>query len=105
MDLYLLLAEFSVCTVNYGPSIFPSIYGPSAKREGHKSIENKTPKVVSVDALVYGSIMGFYLNLEKLGKPERRAFLLPPYPPPLLTPATQAKFMLSVVARMELNLF
>ena len=38
---------------------------------------NKTPKVVSVpwDALVYGSIMAFYLNLEKLGKPERCVML------------------------------
>ena len=35
---YLLLAEFSVRTVNYGPSFFPSIYGPSVKRAGHKSI-------------------------------------------------------------------
>ena len=38
-DTYLLLAEFSVRTVNYGPSFFPSIYGPSAKRAGHKSME------------------------------------------------------------------
>ena len=36
---YLLLAEFSVRTVNYGPRFFPSIYGPSAKRAGHKSAE------------------------------------------------------------------
>ena len=27
------------------------------------------------DALVYGSIMAFYLNLEKLGKPERCVML------------------------------
>ena len=41
---YLLLAEFSVRTVNYGPSFFPSIYGPSAKRGGHKSMEkNEDP--------------------------------------------------------------
>ena len=32
LNKYLLLAEFSVRTVNYGPSFFPSIYGPSAKR-------------------------------------------------------------------------
>ena len=38
---YLLLAEFSVRTVNYEPSFFPSIYGPSAKRAGHKSMETK----------------------------------------------------------------
>ena len=30
--LYLLLAEFSVRTVNHGPSFFPSIYGPRASR-------------------------------------------------------------------------
>ena len=41
---YLLLAEFLVRTVNYGPSFFPSIYGPSAKRAGHKSMEkNEDP--------------------------------------------------------------
>ena len=41
---YLLLAEFSVRTVNYGTSFFPSIYGPSAKRAGHKSTEkNEDP--------------------------------------------------------------
>ena len=34
----LLLAEFSVRTVNYGPSFFASIYGPSARRAGHKSM-------------------------------------------------------------------
>ena len=28
--IYLLLAEFSVRTVNYGPSFFPSIYGARA---------------------------------------------------------------------------
>ena len=43
-DKYLLLAEFSVRTVNYGPSFFPSIYGPSATRAGHKSMEkNEDP--------------------------------------------------------------
>ena len=41
---YLLLAEFSVRTVIYEPSFFPSIYGPSAKRAGHKSMEkNEDP--------------------------------------------------------------
>ena len=41
---YLLLAEFSVRTLNYGPSFFPSIYGPSAKHAGHKSMEkNEDP--------------------------------------------------------------
>ena len=35
--MYLLLTEFEVRTVSYGPSVSSSIYGPSAKREGHKS--------------------------------------------------------------------
>ena len=34
---YLLLTEFEGRTVSYGPSFSPSIYGPSAKRAGHKS--------------------------------------------------------------------
>ena len=34
----LLLTEFSVRTVNYGPSFFPLICGPRAKRAGHKSL-------------------------------------------------------------------
>ena len=38
-NTYLLLVEFSVRTVNYGPSFFPSIYGPSATCAGHKSME------------------------------------------------------------------
>ena len=38
-NTYLLLAEFSVRTVNYGPSFFPSIYGLSVKHAGHKSME------------------------------------------------------------------
>ena len=43
-NIYLLLAEFSVRIVNYGPSFFPSIYGASAKRTGHKSMEkNEDP--------------------------------------------------------------
>ena len=36
-DKYLLLTEFEVCTVSYGPSFFPLIYDPSAKRAGHTS--------------------------------------------------------------------
>ena len=39
LHTYFLLAEFSVRTVNYGPSFFPSIYGPSAKHAGRKSME------------------------------------------------------------------
>ena len=43
-NIYLLLAEFSVGTVKYEPSFFPSIYGPGAKRAGHKSMEkNEDP--------------------------------------------------------------
>ena len=43
-NIYLLLAEFSVRTVNYRPSFFPSIYGPSVKHTGHKSMEqNEDP--------------------------------------------------------------
>ena len=38
-NIYLLLAEFSVRSVNYGPSFFASIYGPSARRAGHKLME------------------------------------------------------------------
>ena len=42
--IYLLLAEFSVRTVNYEPSFFPSICGLSAKRAGHKSMgKNEDP--------------------------------------------------------------
>ena len=41
---YLLLTKFEVRTVSYGPSFFPLIYGPSAKRAGHKSTgKNKDP--------------------------------------------------------------
>ena len=32
--LHLLLPEFEVCTVSYGPSFFLLIYSPSAKRTG-----------------------------------------------------------------------
>ena len=43
-NIYLLLIEFEVRTVKYGPSFFPSIYGPSAKRAGHKSMgKNEDP--------------------------------------------------------------
>ena len=39
---YLLLAECEVRTASYGPSFFPSFYGPSAKRAGHENKEGKT---------------------------------------------------------------
>ena len=35
----LLASFFSVHTVNYGPSFFPSIYGPRSSHLGHKSME------------------------------------------------------------------
>ena len=42
--LYLLLTEFEVRTVSYGPSFFPLIYGPSAKRAGYESTgKNEDP--------------------------------------------------------------
>ena len=34
---YLLITEFEIRTVSYGPSCFPFAYGPSAKRADHKS--------------------------------------------------------------------
>ena len=37
----LLLAECEVRTASYGPSFFPSFYGPSAKRAGHENKEGK----------------------------------------------------------------
>ena len=44
VNKYLLLTEFEGRTVNYGPRFSPSIYGPSAKRAGHKSKgKNKGP--------------------------------------------------------------
>ena len=43
-NIYLLLTEFEVRTVSYGPSFFPFAYGPSAKRAGHKSTgKNEDP--------------------------------------------------------------
>ena len=39
--IYLLLSECEVRTASYGPSIFPSFYGPSAKRAGHENKEGK----------------------------------------------------------------
>ena len=42
---YLLLTEFEGRTVSNGPSFFSSIYGPSAKRAGHKSKGKKRGSV------------------------------------------------------------
>ena len=44
LNKYLLLTEFEVRTVSYGPSFFLLIYGPSAKRAGHKATgKNEDP--------------------------------------------------------------
>ena len=45
-DKYLLLAEFSVRTVNYGLNFFPSIYDPGAKCVGHKSMEKTRIRIL-----------------------------------------------------------
>ena len=37
----LLLAECEVCMASYGPSFFPSFYGPSTKRASHENKEGK----------------------------------------------------------------
>ena len=41
VNKYFLLAECEVRTASYGPSFFPSFYGPSAKRAGHENKEGK----------------------------------------------------------------
>ena len=41
----LLLTGFKGRTVSYGPSFFPSNYGPGAKRAGHKSKGKKRGSV------------------------------------------------------------
>ena len=38
---YLLLVDCEVRTASYGPSFFPSFYGPSAERAGHENKEGK----------------------------------------------------------------
>ena len=44
VNKYLLPTEFEVRIVSYGPSFFPLIYGPNAKRSGHKSTgKNEDP--------------------------------------------------------------
>ena len=48
VNKYLLLAEFSVRTVNYGPSFFPSINGPRASR----GPENRLSHIIKI--LLYG---------------------------------------------------
>ena len=58
---HLISLVFSVRTVNYGSSFFPSIYGPRALRLGHKSMEENL-----VRNLQYGPktrpIRGIYLT-------------------------------------------
>ena len=61
-------------------------YKPNANDKGKENnaiffkpgqVYEKTRRLKSFpwDALVHGSIMAFYLNLEKLGKPERCVML------------------------------
>ena len=50
LGVYLLLAECEVHMASYGPSFYPSFYGPSAKRAGH---ENKEGKKTRIDNLPY----------------------------------------------------
>ena len=42
---YLLLTEFEVRTVSYGPSFFPLIYGPSAKLTVWTEKTNEVSKI------------------------------------------------------------
>ena len=61
---YLLLTEFEGRTVSYGPSFFPSIYGPSAKCAGHMSKgENEDPDEDSDDSEI-NFIAGYELEDE-----------------------------------------
>ena len=59
---HLIRLFFSVRTVNYGSSFFPSIYGPRASRLGHKWMEKS-----SVGNLQYGPktrlIRGIYISV------------------------------------------
>ena len=82
--------QVSVAPKNvYRPSIFfflhhfpvalavnksPAVYALSPALDGLWT-ETRRLKSFPWDALVYGSIMAFYLNLEKLGKPERCVML------------------------------
>ena len=75
---HLIRLFFSVRTVNYGSSFFPSIYGPPASRLGHKWMEKS-----SVGNLQYGPktrlIRGIYisvrLNIYICYSPARRSVL------------------------------
>ena len=68
---YLLLIEFEVRTVKYGPSFFPSIYGPSAKRAGHKSTgKNEDPYfTVRTEENEVNKI--FIISLESFWRPKQ----------------------------------
>ena len=73
---YLLLTEFEGRTVSYGPSFFllDSIYGPSAKRAGHKSKgkkpgsvtyktdrENEVSKIFTISLLYVWGVQEWFL--------------------------------------------
>ena len=75
---YLLLTEFEVRTVSYGPSFFPLIYGPSAKRVGYKSTgkkrgsvtystdrENEVSKIFIISLRLTGARQGNYCSLSE----------------------------------------
>ena len=73
LDIYLLLADCEVRTASYGPILFPSFYGPSAKRASHENKEgkNEDPKLAVrteqtrlIRCLLYGFVD--YSNFEKV---------------------------------------
>ena len=71
---YLLLTEFEVRTVSYGPSFFPFAYGPSAKRTGHKSTGKKRGSVTySADRENEVSKI-FIISLRLIGCAEKEIF-------------------------------
>ena len=63
----LLLAEFSVRAVNYRPSFFPSIYGPCAKRAGHKSMEKTRIRNLQYGPKKRGQKKVYYMASSCLG--------------------------------------
>ena len=71
---YLLLTEFEVRTVSYGPSFFPFAYGPSAKRADHKSTGKKRKSVTySTDRENEDSKI-FIISLRLIGRAGKETF-------------------------------
>ena len=56
---------------NNNNNLYCALDTKSVKTLKGNNRETRRLKSFPWDALVYGSIMAFYLNLEKLGKPER----------------------------------